>query len=280
MLPFASLTARVGNGGSLQAGAGVPVNFYLGDPAAGGTLLGTRTTSRPLFPGHHQPHLPADLGLYDLRVPEVRVAQAELARAHGISAFCYYHYWFEGRRLLERPFDEVLSTGWPDFSFCLCWANERWTRAWDGRDSSVLVEQTYSTADDHAHARWLAQAFADERYLRVDGRPVFLVYRAAALPDARRTTDILRTEAQRAGIGELLLCRVESFRDEHGDPTVLGFDASVEHQPDWTDLGRARRRNLAWRAAAHSHSTGCTTTRRWRSAWRRGHSPRSRASPA
>jgi glycosyltransferase involved in cell wall biosynthesis len=208
--------------------------------------------ARPLFAGHHQPHLPADLGLYDVRVSEVRVAQAELARAYGISAFCYYHYWFEGRRLLERPFDEVLSTGWPDLPFCLCWANERWTRAWDGRDSSVLVEQTYSTADDHAHARWLAPAFADERYLRVDGRPVFLVYRAAALPDARRTTDILRTEAQRAGIGELLLCRVESFRDEHGDPTVLGFDAAVEHQPDWTDLGPARRRNLAWRAAARA----------------------------
>ena len=209
-------------------------------------------TARPRFPGHHQPHLPADLGLYDLRVPEVRLAQAELARAHGISAFCYYHYWFEGRRLLERPFDEVLATGQPDLPFCLCWANERWTRAWDGRHSSVLVDQTYSTADDHAHARWLMEAFADERYLRVDGRPVFLVYRAAGLPDARRTTDILRAEAQRAGIGELLLCRVESFRAEHGDPAELGFDAAVEHQPDWTDLGRARHRSVAWRAAARA----------------------------
>jgi hypothetical protein len=116
----------------------------------------------------------------------------------------------------------------------------------------VLVEQTYSTADDHAHARWLARAFADERYLRVNERPVFLVYRAAALPDARRTTDILRTEAQRAGVGDVLLCRVESFRDEHGDPTALGFDAAVEHQPDWTDLGQARRRSFAWRAAARA----------------------------
>jgi len=183
-------------------------------------------------------------------VPEVRMAQAELARAHGVSAFCYYHYWFEGRRLLERPFDEVLATGRPDFPFCLCWANEPWTRAWDGRDSSVLVDQTYSTADDHEHARWLVSAFADERYLRVDGRPVFLVYRAAALPDARRTTDILRAEAQRAGVGELLLCRVESFRGEHGDPNALGFDAAVEHQPDWVELGRSRRRTYAWRAAA------------------------------
>jgi lipopolysaccharide biosynthesis protein len=207
-------------------------------------------TARPQFAGHHQPHAPSDLGLYDLRVPEVRAAQADLARAHGIAAFCYYHYWFEGRRLLERPFDEVLASGQPDLPFCLCWANERWTRAWDGRDSSVLVEQTYSDADDRAHARWLMRAFSDERYLRVDGRPVFLVYRAADLPDARRTTDVLRAEAQRAGIGELLLCRVASFRDEHDDPAALGFDAAVEHQPDWTDLGTPRRRTLPWRAAA------------------------------
>jgi glycosyltransferase involved in cell wall biosynthesis len=209
-------------------------------------------TAEPQFAGHEQPHLPADLGLYDLRVPEVRLAQADLAREAGISAFCWYHYWFEGRRLLERPFAEVLASGEPDLPFCLCWANERWTRAWDGRDSTVLVEQTYSPDDDRAHARWLARVFADERYLRVDGRPVFLVYRAASLPDARRTTDTLRDAAQRAGVGELLLCRVESFRDEHGDPRALGFDAAVEHQPDWTELGRARRRTLPWRVAARA----------------------------
>ena len=204
----------------------------------------------------------------------------------GVDGFCYYHYWFEGRRLLERPFDEVLASGRARLPFCLCWANERWTRAWDGRDSSVLVEQTYSAGDDHAHARWLARVFADERYLRVDGRPVFLVYRAAALPDARRTTDLLRSEAQRAGIGELLLCRVESFRNEHGEPTSLGFDAAVEHQPDWTDLGRARRRNLPWRARARragaprSLGTASTTMARRRSTWRRGPSRRIGASRA
>jgi lipopolysaccharide biosynthesis protein len=216
---------------------------------------------RPQFRGHRQPHLPADLGFYDLRVPEVREAQATLARDHGIAAFCYYHYWFEGRRLLERPFDEVLASGRPELPFCLCWANEPWTRAWDGRASSVLVEQTYSDADDREHARWLVRGFADERYLRVDGKPVFLVYRAGRLPDPKRTTDRLRAEAARAGLGELLLCRVESFRDEHGDPAAFGFDASVEHQPDWTDLGAPRRRTLGWRIAARAGASSRAFTR-------------------
>ena len=115
------------------------------------------------FRGHHQPHLPADLGFYDLRLPETRSAQAELARGHGIDGFCYYHYWFRGRRLLQRPFDEVLATGEPDLPFCLCWANENWTRVWNGKDDQVLLRQEYSADDDLAHIRWLAEAFADPR---------------------------------------------------------------------------------------------------------------------
>src|SRR5437762_2897876 len=102
------------------------------------------TKARPLFRGHYQPHLPADLGFYDLRLPEVRQAQVDLAREYGLYGFCYYHYWFNGKRLLHRPFDEVLASGNPDFPFCLCWANENWTRIWDGGDSEVLMEQRYS----------------------------------------------------------------------------------------------------------------------------------------
>ncbi|HEU0132112.1 MAG TPA: glycoside hydrolase family 99-like domain-containing protein [Mycobacteriales bacterium] len=204
--------------------------------------------ARPLFPGHHQPHLPGELGFYDLRVPEVREHQAELAREHGVTAFCYYHYWFGGRRLLERPFAEVLASGRPDLPFLLCWANENWTRVWDGGSRDVLMPQAYSPEDDLAHLRWLAEAFADPRYVRVDGRPVFLVYRASDLPDPRRTTDAWRAEAARLGVGELYLCRVEGFASERAnDPRDWGFDAGVAFVPDYKTLGRPLRRSVFWR---------------------------------
>ncbi len=196
----------------------------------------TVSAARPLYVGHAQPQLPADLGFYDLRVAEARAAQAALARAHGISAFCYWHYWFGGRRLLERPFDEVLASGEPDFPFCLCWANENWTRGWDGHDDQILMAQSYSPEDDRAHFAALARALADPRYLRVDGKPVFLIYRAGRLPDPAATCARMREEAVRHGLGELYLCRVESFPEERGDPRLLGFDAAVEFQPDWSLL--------------------------------------------
>jgi lipopolysaccharide biosynthesis protein len=205
--------------------------------------------AEPRFRGHHQPHLPADLGFYDLRAPESRQAQAELAREYGIHGFCYYHYWFNGTRVLQRPFDEVLASGKPDFPFCLCWANEAWTRAWDGRSGETLIAQSYSQEGDRRHLQWLVRAFVDPRYIRVDGKPLFLVYRASQLPDARMTTSIWREEAGRLGVGELYLARVESFADEHSDPCELGFDAAVEFQPDWTALGSPERRTRRWRWA-------------------------------
>ncbi len=192
--------------------------------------------ARPLFPGHYQPHIPADLGFYDLRLPEVRQAQADLAREYGIYGFVYYHYWLGGKRLLERPFNEVLASGKPDFPFCLCWANEPWTRAWDGRSSQVLMPQNYSEEDDLEHIRWLVTAFQDRRYIRIHDKPLMLIYRANQLPDPLRTTTLWRKEARRSGIGELFLGRVESFPDEFGDPTQLGFDAAVEFQPDGSNL--------------------------------------------
>jgi len=218
---------------------------------------------KPLFRGHEQPRLPADLGFYDLRLPETRQAQADLARAHGIHGFCYYHYWFTGRQVLERPFEEVLRSGSPDLPFCLCWANENWTRTWDGRGGVVLLEQRYSDDDDLAHIRALAPAFADPRYIRVDGKPLFLVYRASLLPDPARSTAIWRAEARRLGLGELYLCRVESFFEDHDDPGPLGFDAAVEFQPDWSRLpdatprGRiARRLDRLRRAGAEAAHRG------------------------
>jgi lipopolysaccharide biosynthesis protein len=206
----------------------------------------TRATAQ--FRGHHQPHVPADLGFYDLRVPEVRAAQADLAREHGVSGFCYYHYWFEGRRLLQRPFDEVLESGAPDFPFCLCWANENWTSAWDGKAREVHIRQTYSPEDDVAHIRWLGKAFSDRRYIRVDGKPLLLVYRAHHLPEPRRTAECWRAEADRLGLGEIYLCSVHTGPRARIDPAILGFDAAVQFAPFY-NLVRRRGRSLVTRAA-------------------------------
>jgi lipopolysaccharide biosynthesis protein len=207
--------------------------------------------ARPLFRGHYQPHLPADLGFYDLRVPEARQAQAELAREYGIHAFCYYHYWFSGRRVLERPFSDVLASKRPAFPFCLCWANENWTRVWDGESRDVLLAQEYSDDDDRRHIRSLFPAFEDERYVRVSGRPLFLVYRASRLPDSSRTTEIWRQEARTAGLGELYLIKVESLPGEDVDPATQGFDAAMDFQPAWAHLGWPRHRTFLGRLGSH-----------------------------
>jgi lipopolysaccharide biosynthesis protein len=188
------------------------------------------TKARPLFSGHYQPHLPADLGFYDLRLPEARQAQADLAAAHGLDAFCYYHYWFGGKQLLERPFAEVLKSGEPSFPFCLCWANESWSRRWLGEDQAILMRQTYSSDDDLAHARWLVRAFADARYLTVGGRPLFLVYRPADLPQPERTMDLLRSECVRHGLAEPYLVGVDSH-SPGVDFRTRGFDSTLVFQP-------------------------------------------------
>lgn len=256
-------TSNTDDRGAPLGGAGVAatrsIAFYLpqfhpipeNDRWWGEGFTEWRNTSRarPRFEGHYQPHVPAELGYYDLRSPDVREAQAALARSHGIDAFCYYHYWFGGHRLLERPFDEVLASGSPDLPFCLCWANENWTRAWNGAERQVLMHQHYSDEDDLRHIRHLAPALADPRYVRVDGKPLLLVYRASALPAARRTTETWRREAARLGIGELFLTRVESFPRERGDPTTLGFDAAVDFQPEWRTLRASTLRSGVRRLA-------------------------------
>lgn len=187
--------------------------------------------TRPRFAGHDQPHLPADLGFYDLRLPEIRAAQARMARDAGLSGFCYYHYWFSGRRVLHQPFDDVLASGEPDFPFMLCWANENWTRAWDGGDREILLSQSYSDADTIAHAQHLLPAFADPRHIRIDGRPVFAVYAADELPCALRWTDLFRETCLNKGISPYLI-RVERHSDRDlRPPQALGFDAALDFQP-------------------------------------------------
>ena len=161
------------------------------------------TKAKPMFKGHHQPKLPGDLGFYDLRLPGIMEQQAELARAHGIFGFCFYHYWFNGKRLLNTPVDNMLSSGKPDFPFMLCWANETWSRRWLGEEKEILIKQTYSEEDDHLHAQWLCEKpFSDSRYIKVNGRPVFIIYRPSDLPDYQKTLLIIKETALKAGLKE------------------------------------------------------------------------------
>jgi lipopolysaccharide biosynthesis protein len=204
--------------------------------------------ARPLFPGHYQPHIPADLGFYDLRLAETRLAQAALACRHGISAFCYYHYWMGGRRLLERPFNEVLDSGEPDFPFCLCWANESWTGVWYGKPSALIVEQTYPGPDDHLrHMDWLAKAFHDGRYLKVDGKPLFMVFKPLSIPDLPNTLNLWRERAEKNGLPGLHLVAVRHYNGTW-NPVAAGFDASVTIRmpPIPAGLDRAIDRTAPW----------------------------------
>jgi lipopolysaccharide biosynthesis protein len=201
---------------------------------------------KPLFPGHYQPRLPADLGFYDLRLPESRIAQAELASAYGIYGFCYYHYWFKGRRLLERPVAEVVKSREPDFPFCLCWANENWTKAWDGGENHLLMSQQYSHEDDNDHISYLLTIFDDYRYIRVDGKPLFIVYRPESLPSPSNTLECWRQAALSSGIGELYLACIEDYSTTF-NPIDNGFDAVIEFAPDWRNMGRRKFRGVGGR---------------------------------
>ncbi|MDS4042698.1 MAG: glycoside hydrolase family 99-like domain-containing protein [Candidatus Competibacter sp.] len=184
----------------------------------------------PNFAGHYQPRLPADLGFYDLRVPEVRDEQVVLARRYGIYGFCYYYYWFAGKRLLNRPLDEVVRSGHPDFPFCVCWANENWSRRWDGLDAEILIAQEHSNEDDLNFIRTLEPALRDRRYIRIDGRPLLLVYQPGLLPDAAVTAGIWRRYCREVGLGNPYLAAVQSL-GFIVDPREFGFDAAVEFPP-------------------------------------------------
>ncbi len=161
--------------------------------------------AKPLFRKHDQPRIPADLGFYDLRMPEIREQQACLARDAGIEGFCYWHYWFgSGRRILERPFNEVLASGKPDFPFCLAWANHSWSsRTWQksGKRAEILIEQRYECEPDYrSHFQAVLPAFRDPRYIRVDGKPLFVIYDVRAIPDARAFLQSWREAALANGL--------------------------------------------------------------------------------
>lgn len=195
------------------------------------------TRAKPLFPGHQQPNLPSDLGYYDLRVPEVRIAQADMAASYGVEGFCYWHYWFAGRRLLQRPFEEVLSSGAPDFPFCLGWANESWTGVWNNDPRRMLIEQTYpGEADDRSHFDYLLKAFSDHRYIMVDEKPLVFIYKPLKLIDAKQRLDRWREWAHQAGLKGLYILGNNML--DFDDAASLGLDGAVV-----TTLGLVNTKN-------------------------------------
>lgn len=187
---------------------------------------------RPLFRYHYQPRLPADLGLYDLRLSEVREYQARLAHEYGLYGFCYHFYWFNGRKLLEAPIEGMFRSGRPRLPFCVCWANENWTRNWDGHSRHVLVEQVYSAYSNRALIREIIPMMKDKRYVRHQGRPVFLVYRISIIPNWLETAEMWRDECRRAGVGEIHLAAVRfGLEPLQGLPEQHGLDAYVIFPP-------------------------------------------------
>lgn len=186
--------------------------------------------AQPMFPGHHQPQEPLDLGYYDLTDIEAQKRQIELAKLYGIGGFCFYWYWFGGKRLLEKPVENWLTHKDLDFPFCICWANENWTRRWDGKDSEVIMGQNHSPEDDLAFIAELAPYLRDPRYIRIDGKPLVLVYRPSLLPDPAATAGRWRDWCRKNGIGEIYLAYTQSF--ELADPKIYDFDAAIEFPPN------------------------------------------------
>lgn len=186
--------------------------------------------TQPLFVNHYQPHQPNELGYYLLNDTSILKRQTELAKSYGVDAFCFYFYWFNGKTLLEKPLELFLNDESIDQEFCLCWANENWTRRWDGKETDILMAQKYSYEDDLAFIQYISKYLLDPRYLRVEGKPVLLIYRASLLPDPVKTCNIWRTWCRENGIGELHLVYTQSFECSH--PLTYGCDAATEFSPN------------------------------------------------
>lgn len=238
--------------------------------------------AKPLFRGHQQPRIPADLGFYDLRLPETRILQADLAREAGIEGFCYYHYWFgNGRQLLERPFNEVVATGKPDYPFCICWANHTWSnKTWESKSTlqknSVLIRQEYPGREDEiAHFMSLLPAFRDKRYMQVDGKLLFAIYSVFDFPHVDQFISTWRYLAKKHGLPGFhfvgmtpstltfkinedgshtrTLPNLKNSKDIYESVLRLGFDAvnsfgkrrgEMLYEGKWTNLAKTLMRHI------------------------------------
>lgn len=198
--------------------------------------------AKPLFEGHYQPHVPhEDVGYYDLRDPEVMVRQAAMAKEYGIYGFAFYHYWFNGKRLLETPLDNMLKSGKPDFPFLYIWANENWTKRWDGEDNEIIIKQDYSHEDDIEHIQFLCKnVFSDRRYITIDNKPVIAIYKPLLLPDVKKTIEIWREAVSNTQFKNAYIITVDNFLFGK-NPDDLGFDATFHFQPDFRIFGNKLR---------------------------------------
>lgn len=175
--------------------------------------------ARPNFDGHYQPHIPRELGFYDLSNPDVMREQVELARNYGVYGFCFYYYWFSGRRILERPVDNFIKSD-IDFPFCLCWANESWTRTWDGENQKILLEQRYEAGDDERFLKSVLPFLTNRLHIAVDGKPMLLVYRIKQPPDPVGSIAEWRLAARSAGLAGLHIAVVDAY--DVKDPDEVG----------------------------------------------------------
>jgi len=213
--------------------------------------------AKPLFKGHYQPHLPGELGFYDLRVPEVRAQQAALAQAYGIEGFMYWHYWFAGKRLLERPFQDVLESKQPDFPFCIGWANETWTGIWHGARDKILIEQTYPGEKDYeAHFYAVLDAFKDPRYITVDGKPLFCIYKPFYIPDVSNLISIWQRLAKSTGLkGVYFVGFTADVDTQYHSLLQLGFDG-VHFQRVSEAVEQIIKRQFLYRVSRKLHKMG------------------------
>ncbi len=184
----------------------------------------------PQFDGHYQPRLPGELGHYDLRLLDVQRRQIELAKNYGLYGFCYHYYWLNGKKVLEKPLEQLLEHPELDFPFCVNWANENWTKKWDGGDDDVILHQEYSKEDDIDFIEDVSRLFKDSRYIHIDGKPLLMIYRPAHFPNIKKTVERWRKWCRENEVGEIYLMMTHSF--EQIDPEEIGFNATTEFSPN------------------------------------------------